>query len=103
MATQCCSPKLGVAVPTSALQFNTFPECLPRRRVPVENHEHPVVLHFHQKQSRPLMLAIKPCPIPPLGHRGRVPTLVVYHPHYPDYNTLVKLPALDYGDTVDYD
>ena len=23
------------------------------------------------------------------------------HPHYPNYNTLVKLPALD-GDTVDY-
>jgi hypothetical protein len=26
----------------------------------------------------------------------------VRHPHYPDCNTLVKLPALDEGDTVDY-
>ncbi|KAH8689263.1 hypothetical protein GQ44DRAFT_720509 [Phaeosphaeriaceae sp. PMI808] len=49
------------------------------------------------------MSAIKPRPTPPFGHQGRVPTLVVRHPHYPDYNTLVKLPALDHGDTVDYD
>jgi hypothetical protein len=48
------------------------------------------------------MLAIKPLRTPPLGHGGRVPTLVVRHPHYPDCNTLVKLPALDEGDTVDY-
>jgi hypothetical protein len=26
----------------------------------------------------------------------------VRHPHYPNYNTLVKLPALDEGNTVDY-
>jgi hypothetical protein len=37
------------------------------------------------KQSRPLMPAIKPRPTPP------------------DCNTLVKLPALDDGDTVHYD
>ncbi|KAF1815211.1 hypothetical protein P152DRAFT_248752 [Eremomyces bilateralis CBS 781.70] len=49
------------------------------------------------------MPAIKPRPTPPLGHGGRVPTLIVRHPHYPDCNTLVKLPALDDGDIVDYD
>ncbi|KAF2005437.1 hypothetical protein P154DRAFT_571157 [Amniculicola lignicola CBS 123094] len=32
-----------------------------------------------------------------------VPTLVVRYPHYPGCNTLVKLPVLDDGDTVDYD
>lgn len=49
------------------------------------------------------MSAVKLRPTPPLGHRGRVPTLVVRHPHYPDCNTLVKLPTLDDGDTVNYD
>jgi hypothetical protein len=49
------------------------------------------------------MPIIKPRPTPPLGHEGRVPTLIVRHPHYLNYNTLVKLPALDEGDTVDYD
>jgi hypothetical protein len=49
------------------------------------------------------MPAIKPRPIPPLGHGGRVSKLIVRHPHYPDCNTLVKLPALDEGNTVSYD
>jgi hypothetical protein len=50
------------------------------------------------------MSIVKPRPIPPLGHRGRVPTLVVRHPHYTDCNTLVKLPpSKDDGDTIDYD
>lgn len=49
------------------------------------------------------MGAIKPRPSPPLGRGGRVASLVVRHPHYADYNTLVKLAALDDGDTVDYD
>ncbi|KAH8726888.1 hypothetical protein GQ44DRAFT_141882 [Phaeosphaeriaceae sp. PMI808] len=48
------------------------------------------------------MPSIKPRPTPPLGHRGRVPTLLVRHPHYRDSNTLLRLPALDEGDTVDY-
>lgn len=49
-----------------------------------------------------LMPSIKPRPTPPLGYTGRVPTLLVRHPHYRDYNTLLKLPALDEGDTVHY-
>jgi hypothetical protein len=49
------------------------------------------------------MPAIKPRPIPPLGQGSRVPTLIVRHPHYPNYHILVKLPALDEGGTVDYD
>jgi hypothetical protein len=48
------------------------------------------------------MPAIKPRPTPPLGHGGRALTLIVRHPHYLDCNTLVKLPALDEGNTVDY-
>ena len=48
------------------------------------------------------MSSIKPRSTPSLGHRGRVPTLLVRHPHYRDYNTLLKLPALDEGDTVHY-
>ena len=39
---------------------------------------------------------------PSLGYRGRVPILLVRHLHYSDYNTLLKLPTLDKGDTVDY-
>lgn len=35
------------------------------------------------------MSAVKLCPIPPLNHQGRVPTLV-------------KLPPPDDGDTIDY-
>lgn len=48
------------------------------------------------------MPAIKPRPTPPLGYEGRIPTLFVHHPHYLTTDTLVKLPALDEGDTVDY-
>ena len=48
------------------------------------------------------MPTAKPRPSPPLGREGRVPTLLVRHPHYSNYNTLVKLPALDEGNTVDY-
>jgi hypothetical protein len=48
------------------------------------------------------MPAIKPRHIPPLGYTGRVPKLVVRHPHYQNHNTLVKLPALDEDNTVDY-
>ncbi|KAF2174833.1 hypothetical protein K469DRAFT_97923 [Zopfia rhizophila CBS 207.26] len=48
------------------------------------------------------MSAIKPRPTPPLSYQDRVPTLVMRHPHYPDYNTLIKLLTLDNGDTVDY-
>jgi hypothetical protein len=48
------------------------------------------------------MPTTKPRLTPPFGHDGRVPTLIVRHPHYPKYNTLVKLPALDEGDTVKY-
>ena len=44
----------------------------------------------------------KPRPTPPLGHGGRVPTLSVRHPHYRDYNTLLNIPALDEGETVNY-
>ncbi|KAF2461866.1 hypothetical protein BDY21DRAFT_359903 [Lineolata rhizophorae] len=35
--------------------------------------------------------------------KGSAPEGFVCHPHYRDCNTLVKLPALDDGDTVDYD
>jgi len=48
------------------------------------------------------MPTAKPRHSPPFGHGSRVPTLIVRHPHYSNYNTLVKLPALDEGDTVDY-
>ncbi|KAL8876291.1 MAG: hypothetical protein Q9198_005488 [Flavoplaca austrocitrina] len=45
---------------------------------------------------------VKPRHTPPLGYCGRVPTLIVRHPHYRYYNTLLKLPALDEGGAVDY-
>ncbi|KAF1995073.1 hypothetical protein P154DRAFT_539077 [Amniculicola lignicola CBS 123094] len=48
------------------------------------------------------MPSTKPRPTPPLGRGGRVPILLVRHPHYRDYNTLLKLPALDEGDSVHY-
>lgn len=48
------------------------------------------------------MSAIKPRPTPPLGNRGLIPTLNVRHPLYQDYNTFLKLPALDEGVTVNY-
>jgi HNH endonuclease len=48
------------------------------------------------------MPAIKPRYDPPLGYPSRIPALIIRHPHYANYNTLVKLPALDERDVVDY-
>jgi len=46
-----------------------------------------------ERRRASLISAVKPCPILPLSHRARDTTLVVRHPHYPDCNTLVKLPS----------
>jgi hypothetical protein len=48
-------------------------------------------------------MRIKPRPAPPTGETCTFSQLIIRHPHYDDYNTLLKLPALDEGDTIDYD
>ena len=48
-------------------------------------------------------MRIKPRPAPPTGETCIFFQLIIRHPHYDDYNTLLKLPALDEGDTIDYD
>jgi hypothetical protein len=48
-------------------------------------------------------MRIKPRPAPPTGETYTFSQLIIRHLHYDDYNTLLKLPALDEGDTIDYD
>jgi hypothetical protein len=49
------------------------------------------------------MLSIKARLVPPTGELRTFAQLIVRHPHYDDFNTLLKLPALGEGDTIDYD
>jgi len=50
-----------------------------------------------------MALSIKPRHTPSFSHRDLDRTLHVLHPHYSsNHNTLLKLPALDEGDTVNY-
>ena len=48
-------------------------------------------------------MRIKPRPVPPTRETCTFSQLIIRHPHYDDYNTLLKLPALDKGDTINYD
>ena len=52
--------------------------------------------------SYDLSMSIKERLTQPSGHEGRIPRLIVCHPHYQNFNELVNIPALDDGDTVDY-
>jgi hypothetical protein len=45
-------------------------------------------------------MRIKPRPAPSTGETCTLSQLIIRHD---DYNTLLKLPALDEGDTIDYD
>jgi hypothetical protein len=49
------------------------------------------------------MPSIKSRLAPPGGEPRRFAQLIVRHPHYDEFNTLLSLPALSDGDTVDYD
>ena len=48
------------------------------------------------------MVSFKPQLAPPLG-LCIFTQLIVRHPHYNELNTLLKIPALEKEDTVDYD
>ena len=49
------------------------------------------------------MSSIKPRLAPPAGELRTFAQLIVRHPQYDEFNTLLKLPALDKDDTIDYD
>jgi hypothetical protein len=48
-------------------------------------------------------MRIKPRPVPPIRETCTFSQLIIRHLYYDDYNTLLKLPALDKGDIIDYD
>ncbi|KAF2453892.1 hypothetical protein BDY21DRAFT_354436 [Lineolata rhizophorae] len=47
-------------------------------------------------------MRIKPRLAPPAGGRPQFSRLVIQHPCYDNFNTLLKLPVLDEGNTIDY-
>lgn len=49
------------------------------------------------------MPIIKARQTPLAGCGDDPPNLIILHPHYTNFNKLIKLPALDEGHTVDYD
>lgn len=48
-------------------------------------------------------MRIKPRAKPHGGETRMFSQLIIKHPHYDDYNTLLRLPALNEEDTIDYD